>query len=209
MQKEFNKAKLKYAEVDGQFKDEQIGALAKFKDGQLSYYKGDFEESQARLKSIKDNTSNDISNDAIRLNLLIQDNTGLDSTTTALKQFAHAQLLVFQREYGEAWVLLDSLAYQFPTHSLQDEILWEKANILLNKNQVTEALVLLNKILDKFGTDIYGDDALFTIAKIHDYNFREADKAMELYLRMLREYPGSLFSVEVRKRIRELRKEKL
>ena len=192
-----------------QFKEEQIGALAKFKDGQLSYYKGDFDEAQARLKAIKDNTSNDISNDAIRLSLLITDNTGMDSTPVALQQFAQAQLLVFQREYDQAWVLLDSLAYAFPNHSLQDEILWEKSTILLNRNQVNEALVLLNKVIEKYGTDIYGDDALYTIAKINDYNFNNPSAAMELYLRMLREYPGSLFSVDVRKRVRELRKEKL
>ncbi len=209
MQKEFNKAKLKYAEVDLQFKDEQMGALAKLKDGQLSYYKGNFEEAQARLKSIKDNTSNDISNDAIRLNLLIQDNIGMDSVTTALQIFAQAQLLVFQREYEPALVLLDSLAYNFPNHPLQDEILWERANIFLQKGKYDDAILLLQKIIEKFGEDIFGDDALYTLGRIYDYNFLDPIKAMEHYMQLLRDYPGSLFAVSVRKRIRELRKEKL
>ncbi|MCB0387034.1 MAG: hypothetical protein KDD43_16690, partial [Bdellovibrionales bacterium] len=136
MQKEFNKAKLKYSEVADSYKDEQLGAMAKFKEGQMAYYKGDFQYSQERLKSIKDNTSNDISNDAIRLNMLIQDNTGLDSTTVALARFANAQLLIYQREFVPAEVILDSILYNFPNHPLTDEILWEKANMALSRGDL-------------------------------------------------------------------------
>ena len=209
MQKEYNKASLRYNEVADNNKDEQIGALAKFKQGQLAYYKGDFEFAKGRLVSIKDNTSNDISNDAIRLNLLIMDNTGLDSTTTALQIFAEAQLLVFQREYKEAITLMDSLLYRFPNHSLTDEILWEKANIALKLDNIDETLLLLGKIIDGHSQDILADDALYLKARIFDLNLGNRDKAMDFYLQLLTKYPASLFTVDVRKRIRQLRNEKL
>ena len=35
------------------------------------------------------------------LSLLIQDNTGLDSTETAMREYASVELLVFQNQYGE------------------------------------------------------------------------------------------------------------
>lgn len=209
MQKEYNRAKLKYTEVAEAWKEGQIGAEAKYKQGRLSYYKGDFEYSKARLQTIKDNTSNDISNDAIQLFLLIQDNIGLDTTTYPLSRFAQAQLLVYQRDFDPAVILLDSIAYAFPSNTLADEILWEKANIHLQRNEIDKALTLLDKIIADHGEDIYGDDALFTKAKIYDYNLKDKAKAMGLYVDFLKKYTGSLFIVQVRQRIRELREARI
>lgn len=208
MQKQYNKAKLKYNEVAEAFKEGQTGALAKYKQGRLSYFKGDFEYSQARLKTIKDNTSNDISNDAIQLFLVIQDNIGLDTSTVALERFSQAQLLVFQREFEPAVELLDSIMYAFPNHGLTDDILWEKANIYLQQNEIERALTFLDKVIENYPTDIHGDDALYTKARINDYTLGNKDEAMRLYIDFLRNYSGSLYVVAVRKRIRELRKEK-
>ncbi|MEL6624884.1 MAG: tetratricopeptide repeat protein [Bacteroidota bacterium] len=205
MQQDFNKSKLTYTEVSDIYRDRQLGALAKYKLSELAYYKGEFNLAQALLGAIKDNTSNDISNDAIKLNLTIMDNTGLDSTTTALEMFANAQLLTYQRDYEASLSLLDSLAYKFPSHPLADEILWEKATIYLNQNEIERALSFIDRILDQFPTDIYGDDALYTKAQIYDLTLSDPDKAMELYISFLASYPGSLYSVEVRKRIRTLR----
>lgn len=208
MQQSYADARKAYTQVSEAFNegDPQIRALAKYKLGQLSYYNGEFNLAQALLSAIKDNTSNDISNDAIQLNLLIIDNTGLDTSTVALEIFAQAQLLSYQRKYNRALDVLDSLAYQYPTHSLADEILWEKVNIFLKRNEITTALAFIDRILEAFPYDLYGDDALYTKARIHDYTLKDQEAAMKYYLEFLSAYPGSLFSVEVRKRIRELRK---
>jgi len=205
MQQEYNKAKLIYTEVSETFKDRQLGALAKYKLGQMAYYRGEFNLAQALLSAIKDNTSNDISNDAIKLNLTIIDNTGLDTTTTALEMFAQAQLLTYQRQYDQSLALLDSLAFQFPAHSLADEVLWEKTQIFLKQNDINTAMTFIDRILNEFALDILGDDALYTKARIYDYTLKDPEQAMALYLDFLSRYPGSLYSVEVRKRIRELR----
>lgn len=207
MQKEFGNAKLTYTQITERFKSRQTGALAKYKLAQMAYYRGDFTESQARLGAIKDNTSNDISNDAIKLNLLIIDNTGLDTTTVPLEIFAEAQLLVYQLDYDDAIVLLDSVAATYPTSALADEILWEKTQIYLKRNNIEKALEYIDRILANHKEDIYGDDALYTKARLYDYNMKDQEAAQKYYLDFLIEYPGSLFSVEVRKRIRALRKE--
>lgn len=209
MQKDFNKAKLKYSEVSEAVKDGQIGALAKFKEGRMSYFKGDFEIAKARLTSIKDNTSNDISNDAIQLFLVIQDNIGMDSTITPLQKFAGAQLMIFQRDYEPAIALMDSILYEFPNHLLTDDIVWEKSRIALQRNEIEKALALFEKILDHHKDGIWADDALYTKAKIFDYNLKEKERALEIYIQFLKDFPGSLFIVEVRKRVREMRTREL
>lgn len=205
MQQEYNKAKLTFTQVSDMFKDRQMGALAKYKLAQLAYYKGEFNLAQAQLSAIKDNTSNDISNDAIKLNLIIIDNTGLDTSTVALELFAQAQLLAYQRLYDRSMTLLDSLAYTYPTHTLADEILWEKANIFLKQNDINAAMVYIDRILAEFPLDIYGDDALYTKARIYDFSLKDPEAAMKYYMEFLVRFPGSLYSVDVRKRIRALR----
>lgn len=209
MQKEYNKAKLKYSEVAESFKDGQIGAMAKFKEGRMSYFKGDFEIAKARLKTIKDNTSNDISNDAIKLFLLIQDNTGLDSTTTALERFAQAQMMVFQLDYDKALASLDSILFDFPNHSLADEIYWEKSSIFFAKGNLEKGMEFLDRIITSYPEDIWGDDALYTKARIFDYTLKDAEKARQLYTDFLFKYEGSLYIVNVRKRLREMRNDRL
>ena len=207
MEGEYNKAKLKYAEVEERFKDEQISAMAKYRSARLSYFKGDFEMAKARLKTLKDNTSDDIANDAIQLFLLIVDNTGLDTNLVPMTTFAKAQLLIYQKNYAAALPLLDSLQYQFPSHALTDDILWEKANIWYQRGDIDKTLNLLDKILTTHGEDVCGDDAFFLKAEIYDYSIKSKEKALELYLQFLTKYPGSLYKVEVRKRIRKLRGE--
>ena len=103
--------------------------------------------------------------------------------------------------------ILDTLAYSYPNHTLADEILWEKAQIHLKQNNIPVALDYIDRLLNQFSTDIYGDDALYTKARIYDYNRGDQETAVKHYLELLTLFPGSLFSVEVRKRVRALRKE--
>ncbi|MCS6904866.1 MAG: tetratricopeptide repeat protein [Bacteroidia bacterium] len=205
LQGDYTKAKLKYHEIEEQFKDTQVGAMAKFKAAQLAYYKGDFELAKSSLRILKENTTSDISNDAIRLFLIIQDNIGLDTTTTALERFAHAQLLSYQKNYRAAVELLDSILYAFPNHELADDIYWEKANIYLNQNNPDKALFWLDKILENHKDGIYADDALFTKAEIYEIALGDKEKAQQLYLQLLLDFPASLYKVEARKRIRKLK----
>lgn len=209
LQGEYNKAKLKYSEVEKAFENTQIGSMAKYRAAKLSYYKGDFEDSKAYLKILKENTTTDIANDAIRLYLMIQDNTGLDSTTTALEKFADAELMIYQKRYDAALVLLDSIAYNFPNHPLADDIIWQKAQIYLNQGKIDESLALFDKILEKYSEDIYADDAQFTKAEIYDFIKKDKKKAEELYFEILTKFPASLYKVEARKRVRKLRGDKI
>jgi tetratricopeptide (TPR) repeat protein len=205
---EYAQAVLQYNQVSEQFKEGQVGAMAKFREARLKYYQGQFETAKTYLNILKDNTTNDIANDAIQLYLKIQDNTGLDSTTTALERFAAAQLLLVRKQTAAATALLDSILYAFPNHPLTDDILWEQSQIALNSNDIAKARQLYDRILEKHAEDVLADDALFAKAELAHYVDKDPAKAMELYLKLLMDYPGSLYKVEARKRIRILRGEK-
>lgn len=201
-------ASLYYSQVDKAFKEDVLGAEAKFRNAKVSYYTGDFDWAQDQLDVLKASTSKLISNDAMNLSLLITDNLGLDSIEEPLEMFARADLYTFRNMLSDAEVLLDSLSKLFPEHRLGDEILFEKAEISVKRRDYLKASEYLNKIIETYPTDLLGDDATFKLAEIYRKHLNNNEKASELYKKIITEYPSSLFVVEARKQFRELRGDK-
>ena len=83
-------ASLLYSQVEKAYKNDVIGAQAKFKNAQLSYYNNDFEWAKSQLDVLRASTSKLIANDAMQLSLLISDNMEDDSTYDMLSLFAAA-----------------------------------------------------------------------------------------------------------------------
>lgn len=198
-------ASLYFMQVDKDFKFEPIGHEARFKNAQIFYYDGEFNYAQSQLDVLKQGTSRLISNDAIQLSLLITDNFGLDSNYTAMYWFASADLLIAQHKYEQAFQLFDSIILKFPYHSLGDEILIKKSKAMQQQGKWSEALAYLDELLKYYGTDILADDALFMKGEIYQNHLMDTEKAMECYKTILFQHKGSLFSIEARKRFRELR----
>jgi tetratricopeptide (TPR) repeat protein len=196
---------LLYMQVEKSQKEDNLGEIAKLKNARLQYYTGQFELSKDILDILKKATTREIANDALQLSLLIQDNTGLDTSEVAMSEFAKVDLLIFQNKYDESIKSLEVLAKKYETHSLADEILWLKANTLLKVNRVEEAVADLEQILKLYQFDILADDALFLLAKIKEENQDDKPKAMELYRQLLKDYPGSIYGAQSRIRFRELR----
>lgn len=198
-------ASLRYSQVEKAFKYDVIGQEAKFRVARISYYTGDFKWSQAQLDVLKGATAKLISNDAMDLSLLISDALAVDTNETPLLIFARADLLAFQNKDEEAKLTLDSINTLFPNHALADDILYKKAKIELKHARYTEAAAIFENIIKSYGEDILGDDALFKLADLNENQFKNSEKAKELYQQLLEKYPGSLYVVEARKRFRKLR----
>ncbi|WP_181304846.1 tetratricopeptide repeat protein [Rufibacter sp. XAAS-G3-1] len=200
---------LLYSQVEKAHKEQPLGYEAKLRNARLSYYKGDFELAQSHLDILKLATSREIANDALDLSLLIIDNTGMDTSMAALKEYAAIDFLVFQHKYPEAMAALDKLLTKYPGHSLTDEIYFQKAELLQLVGQFPEAAQNLQLIIDNPKYDILSDDALFLLAKLNEENLKQPEKAQELYNQLLVKHPGSVFVAEARKRLRKLRGDKV
>jgi len=198
-------ASLRYSQVEKAFKYDEIGQEAKFRNAKISYYTNDFKWAQAQLDVLKGATAKLISNDAMELSLLISDALAVDSNETPLVLFAHADLLVFQNKDDEAVVTLDSINALYPNHALADEVLFKKAQIALKHAKYNDAALFYETILKDYGYGILADDALFKLAELNENQFKDLEKAKELYQQLLEKYPGSLYVVEARKRFRKLR----
>jgi tetratricopeptide (TPR) repeat protein len=202
-------ASVLYMQIDNDFKYEVIGQEAKFKNARIFYYDGEFDFAQSQLSILKESTSRLIANDAIQLSTLITDNFGLDSNFQIMGWFSQGDLQLEQHQYEKAFKYYDSVLRAEPGHSLEDEILFRKAKAMQLQGKWDEAIPYLEKIISKFGSDILADDALFSLAEIHEIQKNDKEKALEYYKSLVLNYKGSLFSAEARKRVRLLRGEKL
>ncbi|MCX6235552.1 MAG: tetratricopeptide repeat protein [Bacteroidetes bacterium] len=198
-------ATLLYSQVEKDFKNDPMGHDAKFKNAKLCYYIGEFAWAKAQLDVLKAATSKLIANDAMELSLLISDNMDADSTFKALNLFARADLLTYMNKPDQALPVLDSINLNFPYHALADEVLYRKANIMINKGRFAQADSLLERLVNEYPADILADNAMYKMAQLNELNLNQPEKAMELYRRLLSEYPGSLFVTDARKRYRQLR----
>ncbi len=200
-------ASLYYSQVDKDFKHDAIGREAKFRNARLSFYMGEFDWAAAQLNVLKAATSQLISNDAMKLGLLILDNLGLDSdsNSTPLLIYSRADLLEFCNQNDKAIATLDTIITEFPAHSLTDEVWFKQAEIYYKKGDFKKAAELWLKIVETYPDDILGDDALYNLADVTETKLNDKVKAKDLFEMLLTKYPGSLFAVDARKRFRTLR----
>ena len=200
---------LLYSQVDKEFKDDILGHEARFRNAKLAYYNGDFEWAQSQFSVLKASTSKLIANDALDLSVFILENTGMDTSTVAMQLYAEADLLIFQNKFEAAFVKLDSVLAQFPEHSLDDDVLWSKAQIFVKKRSYLEAAQLLEKIIEKYKEEIRADNALFALAGLYAKPLNDPEKAKMLYEKLFTEFSGSTFAVDARKEFRKLRGDKV
>ena len=198
-------ASLLYSQVEKAYKYEPIGQEAKFRNAKVAFYTGDFKWAKAQLDVLKGATSKLIANDAMDLSLVISDAIGIDTNDVPLKMFASADLLLLQHKTTEGLQRMDSINILFDNHSLADDIYYKKAQVYVQQGKYKEALEAYQRVVDAYGEDIYGDDALFKMAEINQYNIKDIEKAKTLYQELITKYPGSIYTVEARKRFRKLR----
>jgi len=200
-------ALLLYSQVDKANRNNPIGYEAKFKAAKLSFYMGEFEWANAQLKVLKAATDRMIANDAIELSLLISDNTEIDSTYEGLSIYARADLLIAQRKFDEALIVLDSIPRLAILHSLNPNAMMKKAEIALLQLDYPRADTLLEKLAEQFSTSILADNALFMRAQLNEKKLKRPEVAQYCYRRIITEYSNSIYASEARKMSRMLREE--
>ncbi len=202
-------ASLLYSQVEKAYKNDPIGQEAKFRNSRLYYYKGDFQWAKAQLDVLKAATAKFISNDAMDLSLFISSNIGSDSLTTPLEMFSRADLLYFQNRFTDSQAVLDSITLVFPDNDLADDIIYRKANIAYRTGDFAKAADFYNEVVTKYAEELLGDDSLFKLASIYQFNLLDNTKAMDAYQKLMTDFPGSVYVVEARKRFRTLRGDKV
>lgn len=201
-------AALLYGQVDKAFRDDPLGQEAKFRSAKIYFYTGDFALAKSQLDVLKTATSELIANDALDLSLLIQEHSEGDSSSSALKKYARAELLILQARLPEAERTLDSISISNQGHSLQDVILIAEYRIDMSRSRYQAASLRLQKVISQYPEGIWGDDALFHLAELQQHELTNPAEATRLYQQLILNYPGSFYVPEARKQYRKLRGDK-
>lgn len=202
---QYNEALVNYALVQSVLKDDDLAQEAKFKEAQTSYFRGDFEWAQTQLKVLKSSTAQKMANDAIALHVLINENTLEDSTQTALKKFAAAQLLMHQKKYSQAIGALESLQKEEETERLADDILHNLGQLYLWTQAPTSAQKHWETLIEQYPESVYIDDALFALAQLMLSELENPEEA-KLYLEeIIFNHADSIYFIQSQKQYRTLR----
>lgn len=197
-------AVITYSQVIESNKNNPAGDEVKFKKARLGYLMGNFKWAKAQLDVLKASTSKLIANDAMELALFINDNLEADSVGLPLQMFARADLHLFRNHHSLALAVLDSVSKLYPENSLNDDVNYRKAEILQKEAKYEEAATLLSSIVKDHSWEMLADDALFELAGLYETKLNRKAEAMDLYKKILTDYPGSVFVVDARTSFRTL-----
>ena len=178
---------------------------ARFKVAQTSYFKGDFSWAQVQLDVLRKSASQLIANDAMQLSLMIRDNSLEDSTQTALKKYARADLLMLQNKNTEAITVLEDILTNHKGEKIEDEALLKQGELYERTKQFPKAESNYLKLIELYKEDILADDAHFKLAKLYENELQDPQKAKQLYEQIIFNYADSIYFVEARKKYRTLR----
>ncbi len=209
LEQKFNQALIYYSQVQNLVQNNELAQEATFKVAKTSYYKGDFKWAQTQLKVLKTATSQLIANDALQLNLLISDNSLEDSTQTALKLFAKADLYTFQKKDEKALNVLDTILLQHKGEKIEDEALLRKAQLFEQLGEYEKAEENYQQIIQYYSEDILADDAYYYLAELYRNQLNQPEKAKENYEQIIFNFADSIYFVESRKKYRILRGDQL
>lgn len=201
----FNEALIYYSQVQNKVKNDRLAQQARFKVAQTSYFKGDFEWAQTQLDVLKKSASQLIANDAMQLSLMIRDNSLEDSTQTALKKFAKADLRKLQKRYSDAKVLLEDILLNHKGEKIEDEALFTLAKVYEAQKNFENAAETYKKLIEFYNKDILADDAYYYLAKLYDGPLDNTHEAKQYYEQIIFDFADSIYFVEARKRYRLLR----
>ncbi|HLS29638.1 MAG TPA: tetratricopeptide repeat protein [Flavobacteriaceae bacterium] len=201
----FNQALILYSQIKSLVKNTPLAQEALFKVAQTSYYKGDFDWAQTQLKVLKQSTSELTANDAMALNLLIQDNISMDSMQTALKLFAKADLFILQEKDEQALSILEKILDQHEGEKIEDEALLRAAKLHEKQGAYEKAEAAYLKIIRDFSDGILADDAYYFLAELYRIKLDKPEEAMENYKKIIFDHADSIFFVDARKKFRQLR----
>ena len=204
-QERFNEALIYYTQIQANLKNSTISQQARFKVAKASYYKGDFDWAESQLKILKSSTSQLIANDALDLKLLISDNKFEDSTQTALRQYAKADLMAYQNKTVDAIQILDKILANHKTETIVDQALFMQAQLYEKQKNFLKAEANYQTIIANFKDDILIDDAYYALAELYLNILDNPDRAKYLYEQIIFNHADSIYFIEARKKYRTLR----
>jgi tetratricopeptide (TPR) repeat protein len=201
----FNRALIYYSQIQNKVKSDVLAQEARFKVARTSYFKGDFVWAKAQTDVLRKSTTQLIANDALKMTLMIHDNTLEDSLQTALKKYARADFLALQNKDAQAIEVLSEILTTHKGEKIEDEALLKQAELYQKTGQYKKAEANYLKIITVYKDEILADDAYFNLANLYEHQLQDPQKAKQYYEQIIFDFADSIYFTQARKKYRMLR----
>jgi len=180
-------------QVEKDFKEDTTGYYAKYYKAYIYYLMGDIQFAKAQFDALKGSTTKFVANDAINKSVFIQENIAFDSSYVPLQYYAKAEYMEHIFDFKSALNYLDTILIKYSSHPIIDDVLLKKAQIYKKLSQYDLAIAELTKIIDNYYYEVKADDALYDLAMIYSDIYKNYDKAKELLLQLITDFPVSIY----------------
>ncbi len=170
---------------------------------EIMYFRGKWKEAQDQLGGMLSNMTSNTTNDALSLNIFIQENQ--EKNSAALGQFAKADLLKRQRKLSEALAIYQEVFNKDTTSEIGDETLMNMGDVQAQMHHFNDAVATYDRLAYDFNESINLDRAMIKMGQVYELGLHDKAKAIEAYQQLLEKFPNSIYVSEARKKIRELR----
>ena len=205
MRGDLERARLLFSRLADRVRSGDLADRARFELALLPFYEGRFDAARSQAQAVTADPSADVTNDAIELSVLIQENRGPDALDVPLRRYASAKLRIRQHRYDDALSGLDSLLQTRGRHALADQARFQRARVHLARGDTAAARESFRELSRRHPRSPYADRSLFRRARLHEAQ-GQPERAIALYDRLLTQYPKSLLATDARSRLRSLRR---
>jgi tetratricopeptide (TPR) repeat protein len=199
-------AREEYQRLSQQNIPEDVREKATYKLAQLSFLEGDLEEAKEKFDHLVSSFRQGFYvNDALIYSMFLDE--GLTEGKESLQAYVEAMRLGYQRDYHQALAAYQEALVQFPNSSLGDDVLMQMALLKEKIGQHQDALAHLQGLIVDYPESRLCPEAQRRIGQIYELRLKELPMAIEAYEQVLSKYPRYLFLDDVRRKIRQLRRE--
>ncbi len=172
-----------------------------FRIGELFLFTEQFDSAGNYYEQIiRKSLRSPLANDALERMRVIAENKTLDPGGLAL--YAQVQWLTYK---GEAQTALGKFSELKESQgSLKELAYLEEAKIFRQEKEFKKSLQSLQELILKYPESYYTPLAVKLSADLYSQELKEPALALELYQKILREYPQALFLDEVREKVKKL-----
>jgi len=198
----FEKSKQQLHNVFGSSQTEiVVKNEANFLMAKIEFYNGNFDGSLSTIANINEDLSNDLSNNAIELSMII--NIGKNDSLNLL-EFAKAELKTEQLNFDEAEIKYKELSENKNLFALNNISRMKYAELLIAQNKYPIAIEVLKELSKRKELNIFANRSFYLLAQVYEFGIVDYKSAISTYEKFLELFSNSLYLEEAQKSLKKL-----
>ncbi|MGB9597867.1 MAG: tetratricopeptide repeat protein, partial [Candidatus Poribacteria bacterium] len=170
--------------------------------GNCYFNMGDFENAKRYYKNAtKGNLKEDWANDILEKMALIDEYSN-GQMLELLKVYANLDRLKESGDYESALLGYSSAIRKYPKNDLTNRIQLEIGELLSLKGKYEESIKAYEVLVNSDGK--FAPEAQFRIAMIYSQKLKDNQRAIDAYVKLIRDYPDSILVADARRQLQRL-----